>query len=82
LRTVLLDLAGETPRVVVDLAEVRLLDEHSVGMLVAAHRQASERDTILSMRGAAGTVLRVLEISGASPRWRRSTASCTRRTTR
>jgi RNA polymerase sigma-B factor len=70
LRAVLFDLTGpdradgEPHEVVLDLATVSLLDGHSVGMLVAARRHATQHRVGLWIRGAGGRVRQALEISG------------------
>ncbi len=65
LRAVLFELIGGEPLdVVLDLAAVDLMDGHSIGMLAAVHRRANRRGASLRVRGAAGRVLRTLEISG------------------
>jgi RNA polymerase sigma-B factor len=66
LRAVLAELVEDDRSVVLDLAEVTLLDGHSVGMLVASARAASRRGTTLRIRRASGRVLRVLEIVGVT----------------
>jgi RNA polymerase sigma-B factor len=64
-RAVLQDLLDDVALIFVDLGAVTLIDGHSVGMLLAAHRRARENGTALWLRGAHGRVLRVLEITGA-----------------
>jgi RNA polymerase sigma-B factor len=66
LRAVLTHLVEHDRSVVLDLAQVTLLDGHSVGMLVAAARLASRHGNTLRTQHATGRVLRVLEIVGVS----------------
>ena len=63
-RAVLQDLLDDVALIFVDLEAVTLIDAHSVGMLLAAHRRAYENGSALWLRGARGRVLRVLEITG------------------
>jgi RNA polymerase sigma-B factor len=56
-------------RIVVDLAGVRLLDAGSINVLVQVAERSAERGGGLLVRGARGTVLRVLEIAGVATRF-------------
>src|SRR5436305_14308166 len=61
LRAVLFDLLDDGPTtLLMDLADVTLLDGHSVGLLVAVDRQATARGAGLRLRGPTGRVLRAL----------------------
>jgi RNA polymerase sigma-B factor len=62
LRAVLFDLVDAGRDVRVDLAALRLIDAHCVGVLIAADRRS---EAGLRVRGAVGRVLRVLEICDA-----------------
>jgi RNA polymerase sigma-B factor len=66
LRAVLSDLLDAKRSVVLDLAQVTLLDAHSIGLLVASARRASKRGKTFKVRGAAGRVLRVMDIAGVT----------------
>jgi RNA polymerase sigma-B factor len=66
LRAVLSDLLDDKRSVVLDLAQVTLLDAHSIGLLVASARRASRRKKTFKVRGAAGRVLRVMDIAGVT----------------
>ncbi|WP_203898115.1 SigB/SigF/SigG family RNA polymerase sigma factor [Virgisporangium aliadipatigenens] len=65
LRAALHELTPHFTSVVIDLADVPLLDGHSVGVLVSTHRRARKHGHDVRLRSAQGRVLRVLEISGA-----------------
>lgn len=52
------------PSVVVDLAEVTFLDSVGLGVLATAHETLREAGRQLILRGAQGTVRRVLGVSG------------------
>jgi RNA polymerase sigma-B factor len=52
--------------VVLDLAQVSLLDGHSIGMLIASARLASRRKNTLRVQHATGRTLRVMEIVGVT----------------
>jgi RNA polymerase sigma-B factor len=64
LRAVLTELVDDNRPVVLDLAQVTLLDGHSIGMLVAAARLASRHGSTFRIQYATGRVLRVMEITG------------------
>src|SRR5207245_2720427 len=66
LRAVLTQLIEDNRSVVLDLAQVTLLDGHSIGMLVASARLASRHGNTLWIQRATGRVLRVMEIADVS----------------
>jgi RNA polymerase sigma-B factor len=66
LRAVLTHLVKDDRSVVLDLAQVTLLDGHSVGMLVATARLASRHRNTFCAQHATGRVLRVMEIVGVT----------------
>lgn len=51
-------------RIVVDLSKVGFMDSTGLGVLVGGLKRVKERDGILSLAGAQGTVLRVLNVTG------------------
>jgi RNA polymerase sigma-70 factor (sigma-B/F/G subfamily) len=53
-------------RLVVDVAGVRILDAAAITVLLYVQRHAHQRDVDLTLTGAAGTVLTVLEIAGVA----------------
>jgi RNA polymerase sigma-B factor len=65
-RAVLVDLLDDVTLVLIDLAAVKLLDGHSVGMLVSTHEHARVTGTGLWLRGATGRARLVLEITGTA----------------
>jgi len=66
LRAVLTHLVEDDRSVVLNLAQVALLDGHSIGMLVALARLARRHGNTLRVQGAVGRVLRVMEIVGVT----------------
>jgi anti-sigma B factor antagonist len=55
---------GGSSRVVVDLSRLTFIDSSGINALALGWRAASGRGGALVVRGAAGTVLRTLELSG------------------
>jgi RNA polymerase sigma-B factor len=53
-------------QVVVDLAEVRLIDASAVGVMLRVREQLRERGGTLRVQGAQGLALEVLEITGSA----------------
>jgi RNA polymerase sigma-B factor len=66
LRAVLTQLIADNRSIVLDLAQVNLLDGHSIGVLVASARRASRHGSTFRVQGATGRVLRVMEIVGVT----------------
>ena len=57
-------LAGRPGQVVVDLTACPFVDATALAMLLEAHRQACRRGTVLTLRGCAPRVLRLLSLTG------------------
>ncbi|MDG6105786.1 STAS domain-containing protein [Dactylosporangium aurantiacum] len=55
--------AGDRPRIVLDLAEVRLCDSSGLGMLFSAHRLVRRREGSLRLVGVQPNVAMVLRIT-------------------
>lgn len=55
---------GDGTRIVVDLTGVDFLDSAGVRVLVEAAQEATQREQVLSVRGARSWVAKVLEITG------------------
>lgn len=51
-------------RIVVNLAKVGFMDSTGLGVLVGGLKRVKERDGMLALAGAHGTVLRVLNVTG------------------
>jgi RNA polymerase sigma-B factor len=66
LRAALSDLVDDDRSVVLDLAEVTLLDGHSIGVLLAMAQRANRRGCDFRVRRASGRVLPVMEITGVA----------------
>jgi anti-sigma B factor antagonist len=59
-------LATSSPSLVVDLAALRYLESACLRVLLHAHSAAERDGRTLTVRGAAGIVRRVLEVSGVA----------------
>jgi len=64
LRTALLDAVGRHPHVCCDLSGVTFFGAAAVNALVTAHQEAVGHGHRLSLRGASGIVLEVLQLTG------------------
>lgn len=64
LRNVLGDqLAGADSRVLIDLTDLGFIDSAGIGVLVGAHRRATQVGARLALAGAQGAVARVLSLT-------------------
>ena len=61
--------AGGHPAVVIDLEGISFIDSSGLSVLIAAYKQASERDARLSLRSPSAAVTRLLEMTGQTERF-------------
>lgn len=56
-------IAGPTARILLDLSDVAFIDSSGVGILVTAHRKATESGAQFGLASPSGTVARVFELT-------------------
>lgn len=64
LRSVLYPVLEDGRSVVVDCSELQFLDSTGLGVLIGGHKRAREHGQELRLRGATGSVAKVLAITG------------------
>lgn len=60
---------GGHPEVVIDLGGVSFIDSSGLSVLIAAYKQAIDRDVRLTLRSPSAAVTRLLEMTGQTERF-------------
>lgn len=60
---------GDTPGLVLDLADVTFLDSTGIGALVELGHDAEDADAAFALRDPSPRVVRILEMTGLSDAW-------------